>query len=170
MANLAVETVLAQLAGQQVPECVVLPSRFVCRRSCGCEYEQHPKTAVAPGKNVDQPPDPDRIEALRPKLERALHAHPEDAALVSRRLIESIRSAAGGQYRAFQKAVGDLLEDLGDDSEHHHLLQDAIEWLHDELSDGSDGEVERTFYEGMTLVATSSTTTQTRQQLRNRRV
>ena len=74
-------------------------------------------------------------------------------------------SGAGGQYRAFPKAVGDFLEDIGDGSEHHQLLQDAIGWLRDELSDLSDIELERALYEGMNLVATSSTTSQTRQRL-----
>ena len=169
MASLAIDTVVAQFAGRQVPDCVVLPSRFVCRRSCGCEFEQHPRTVVAAAKNTEQPVHPDRhqkrIEALRPKLARALGAHPEDVAVVSQRLIESLRIGPGGHYQAFQKAVGDLLEDMGDDSEHHQMLRDAIEWLHDELGDLSDIELERAFYEGMNLVATSSTTAQTRQRL-----
>src|ERR1017187_5611956 len=84
--------------------------------------------------------------------------HPEDAALVSHRLIESLRVGSEWQHQAFQKTVGDLIEDMVDDSEHHHLLQDAIEWLHDELSDLSDIELERAFYEGLNLVATASTT------------
>jgi hypothetical protein len=111
------------------------------------------------------PPHQDRIEALGPKLEHALRAHPEDAALVSHRLAESLRIGSGRPYRAFPKAVGDLLEDIGDGSEHHQLLQDAIGWLRDELSDLSDIELERALYEGMNLVATSSTTSQTRQRL-----
>ena len=168
MANLAIETVVAQLAGQQVPDCVVLPSRFVCRRSCGCEVEQHPRT-VAGTKNEDQLAHTvrqlDRIEALGLKRASAFGAHAEDVALVSQRLIESLRIATGGQYQAFQKAVGDLLEDMGDDSEHYQMVRDAIEWLHDELGDLSDIELERAFYEGMNLIATSSTTAQTRQRL-----
>ena len=177
MADLAIETVVAQLAGQPVPECIVLPSRFVCRRSCGCEFEQHPRTNPAATKNGEPPPHPDRfpdrhddrhdhrMEALGPKLANALRACPEDAALVSHRLIASLRIGPREQYRAFPKAVGDLLDDIGDDSEHHRLLQDAIGWLRDELSDLSDVELERAFYEGMNLVATSSTTTQTRQRM-----
>jgi DNA-binding LacI/PurR family transcriptional regulator/signal transduction histidine kinase/ActR/RegA family two-component response regulator len=192
MANLAIETVVAQLAGRQVPDCVVLPSRFVCRRSCGCEFERYPSRVGSPpaspaahhrgrawepfqGSHIRAAPNvarsgtpslhQDRIEALGPKLERALCAYPEDAALVSHRLVESLRIGNGGPYRAFPKAVGDLLEDIGDDSEHHRLLQDAIGWLRDELSDLADMELERAFYEAMNLVATSSTTTQTRQRL-----
>jgi signal transduction histidine kinase/CheY-like chemotaxis protein len=176
MANLAIDTLVDQLAGRQVPDCVVLPSRFVCRRSCGCEFERHPRATPAgsdtgtlkgfPCPRSEAPAArQDRIAALGPKLERALGAHPEDAALVSHRLVESLRIGSGGPCRAFPKAVGDLLEDIGDDGDHHRLLQDAIGWLRDELSDLSDMELERAFYEGMNLVATSSTTTQTRQRL-----
>jgi signal transduction histidine kinase/DNA-binding LacI/PurR family transcriptional regulator/ActR/RegA family two-component response regulator len=173
MATLAVETVVAQLAGERVPDCVALPSRFVRRRSCGCEFEQHPRAAHASAKSEESPHQhlqgrqgqQGRMDALGAKLAGALHASPEDATLVSHRLIESLRVGAGGQYRGFQKAVGDLLEDLGDDNEHHQLLQDAIGWLRDELSDTSDIDLERAFYEGTNLVALSSTTAQTRQRL-----
>jgi DNA-binding LacI/PurR family transcriptional regulator/signal transduction histidine kinase/CheY-like chemotaxis protein len=165
MANLAIETVVAQLAGRQVPDCVVLPSRFVCRRSCGCEFDRYPR-ATPDGTRSEAPlPHQDRIAALGPKLERALCAHPEDAALVSHRLVESLGIGSEAPYRAFPKAVGDLLEDIGDDSEHHRLLQDAIGWLRDELADFSDMALERAFYEGMNLVAISSTTTQAQQRL-----
>jgi DNA-binding LacI/PurR family transcriptional regulator/signal transduction histidine kinase/ActR/RegA family two-component response regulator len=173
MANLAIETVVAQLAGRSVPDCVALPSRFVCRRSCGCEFDRHPRATPAAAKEMapfthhagHRDRHQDRIEALAPKLASALHAHPEHAELVSQRLIASLRIGSGGQYREFQRAVGDLLEDTGDDSEHHRLLRDAIAWLRDELCDLSDMELERAFYEGMNLVATSSTTAETRQRL-----
>jgi DNA-binding LacI/PurR family transcriptional regulator/signal transduction histidine kinase/ActR/RegA family two-component response regulator len=165
MADLAIETVMAQLSGQEVPDCVVLPSRFVCRRSCGCEFEQHPWTTSTAGRNAALTGHPDQFEALRTNLEGALGTHPEDAALVSHRLIEALRIATSGQYRAFQKAVGDLLEDIGDDGEHHRLLQNAIGCLRDSMGDISDIEIERAFYEGLNLVTSSSTTTQARQRL-----
>ena len=166
MANLAIETLLAQIAGQSVPDCVVLPSQFVRRRSCGCEFERHPRGAPAVARNEeDSHPYRARIAALEPKLASTLHARVEDAAQVSQQLIESLRSGGQGNYQAFPKAVGDLLEDMGDSSEHHRLLQDAIGWLRDELSDLSDLELERAFSEGLNLVASSSITMQTRQRL-----
>jgi len=165
MASLAIETIKDQLAGRPVQDCVVLPSQFVRRRSCGCEFDQHARLVSAAEEDDRTPSWQDRLAALGPKLERALRAHPEDAALVSQRLIESLRSALQGQYHAFPKAVGDLLEDIGDGDEHHRLLQEAIGWLRDELGDATNMALERAFYEGMNLVATSSTTTQTRQRL-----
>jgi DNA-binding LacI/PurR family transcriptional regulator/signal transduction histidine kinase/ActR/RegA family two-component response regulator len=165
MANLAIDTVLAQLAGQSVPECVVLPSQLVCRRSCGCEFEQHARVATATSRNDLPASRRDRIEELRPRLAGSLRTHSGDVALVTQRLIDGLRKAELGENRAFQRAVGDMLDEIGDESEHHRLLQDAILWLRDELVDAADIELERAFFEGLSLVALSSTTTQTRQRL-----
>ncbi|HEY5282961.1 MAG TPA: substrate-binding domain-containing protein [Polyangia bacterium] len=165
MANLAIETVLAQIAGQSVPECVVLASTFVCRRSCGCEFDEHARVASVASKDPLPPSNLGRMEGLRPRLASALRMHPGAAEQVSRRLIDGVQSASLGRYRAFQKAVGDLLDDLGDQGEHHRMLQDAIVWLRDELADCADIELERAFFEGLNLVASSSTTMQARQWL-----
>jgi signal transduction histidine kinase/DNA-binding LacI/PurR family transcriptional regulator/ActR/RegA family two-component response regulator len=165
MANLAIETVLDQIAGRSVPDCVVLASAFVCRRSCGCEFDEHARVASVASHDALPTRNLGRIEGLQPRLASALRMHPEGAAQVSRRLIDGLQSASLGQYRAFQKAVGDLLDDLGDQFEHHRLLQDAIVWLRDELADCADIELERAFFEGLNLVASSSTTSQARQRL-----
>ncbi len=165
MANLAIDTILAQLAGQPVPDRVVLPSRFIRRRSCGCEFEQRAESHSAAEKNGAPTGCLDRLDALRPKLASALRAHPAAAASISERLVESLRIGPSGQRRAFQKAVGDLLEDMADDTERHAMLQEAIGWLRDELGGLADIELERAFYEGLNLVATSSTTMQMAQRL-----
>ncbi|HEX7507263.1 MAG TPA: substrate-binding domain-containing protein, partial [Polyangia bacterium] len=165
MANLAIETVLAQIAGQPVPECVVLASAFVCRRSCGCEFDEHARVATVASKDPLPTSILGRMEELVPRLASALRMHSGVAEQVSRRLIDGVQSASLGRYRAFQKVVGDLLDDLGDQFEHHRLLQDAIVWLRDELADCADIELERAFFEGLNLVASSSTTTQARQRL-----
>jgi DNA-binding LacI/PurR family transcriptional regulator/signal transduction histidine kinase/ActR/RegA family two-component response regulator len=165
MADLAIETVLAQLAGRSVPERVVLPSQFVCRRSCGCEFEQHAKASAPVAKDDAPALGREQILALRPKLAGALRAQPDEAAVVSQRLIEALSVAMAGQGRAFQKAVGDLLEDIGDDVKRHEMLQEAIAWLRDELGELSNLELERTFYEGLNLVTSSLTTMQERQRL-----
>jgi DNA-binding LacI/PurR family transcriptional regulator/signal transduction histidine kinase/CheY-like chemotaxis protein len=165
MADLAVEAVLAQLAGNEVADLVVLPSELVRRRSCGCEFEQHEHSSatleIVGGSRSRQ----DRIEALQPRLASVLRAHPDVTAEVSQRLVEALRPGSSGQTRAFQKAVGDLLEDCGDDPERHSMLQEAIGWLRDELADLADLELERAFYEGLNLVASSSATLQARRRL-----
>jgi DNA-binding LacI/PurR family transcriptional regulator/signal transduction histidine kinase/ActR/RegA family two-component response regulator len=159
MADLAIDTVLAQLAGQKVPDSVVLSSEFVCRRSCGCAFEQQPRSAGNAGRSRA-----DRIEGLEPRLANILGSRP-DAEMVSQRMLEALQSELGGQRRAFPKAVGDLLEDIGDDSEHHGMIQEAIGWLRDEIGDISDIGLERAFFEALNLVASSSTTRQVRKSL-----
>jgi DNA-binding LacI/PurR family transcriptional regulator/signal transduction histidine kinase/ActR/RegA family two-component response regulator len=159
MADLAIDTVLAQLAGEKVPDRVVLSSQFVCRRSCGCVVERQPKI-VGSGAKCGA----DRIEGLVPRLANVLGARP-DGAWVSQRLVESLQSEVAGQRRAFPKAVGDLLEDIGDDTEDHGMLQEAIGWLRDEVGDTSDIGLERAFFEALNLVASSSTTRQVRNRL-----
>lgn len=164
MAALAIETVLAQLAGEQVPECRVLPSELVRRRSCGCEFDQHIRAQPIVFK--DEPTTSQaRIERLRSGLSNTLRRHSAAAEQVSDRLIDGLQSEDRGQRRAFQRAVGDMLDDLGDESEHHRLIQDAIVWLRDELADVSNLDLERAFFEGLNLVAASSTTTQARQRV-----
>jgi DNA-binding LacI/PurR family transcriptional regulator/signal transduction histidine kinase/ActR/RegA family two-component response regulator len=165
MADLAVETVLAQLAGRTVPERVVLPSQFVCRRSCGCEFEQHAKAGAPVGKEGSSRLGREHLLGLQPKLAGALRAHPAAAAVISQRLIDALCVVMTGQVQAFQKTVGDLLEDIGDDVKGHETLQEAIAWLRDELGALASLELERSLYEGLSLVASSLTTMQERQRL-----
>jgi len=165
MADLAVDTVLAQIAGQEVPECSVLSSEFVCRRSCGCAFEEHPRSTHVSIKPAAPSERLERVRDLEPQLAKALGGHSEHAALVSHRLIEALHSELSGQRSAFPKGVGDLLEDIGDDTLHHGMLQDAIGWLRDELGDLAEVALERAFYEGLSMVATASTTMQVRKGL-----
>ena len=165
MADLAIDTVVAQIAGQDVPECVVLPSRFVCRRSCGCDFDQLSKSTQATTKDGTPTGLVDRIQALRPKLASVLRVQPEEAISISHRLIESLHGEHARMGRAFPKAVGDLLEDMGDDTQHYAALREAITWLDEELGDLSDIGLERAFFEGLNLVASASTSLQERQLL-----
>jgi DNA-binding LacI/PurR family transcriptional regulator/signal transduction histidine kinase/ActR/RegA family two-component response regulator len=162
MADLAIETVVAQLEGREVPACVVLPSRFVCRRSCGCEFEANPRGAPKPTAPVGLV---ERLQALRPKLASVLRAPPEEAVSVSHRLIESLLAEHAGAERAFPKAVADLLEDLGDDTTCHTVLREAIAYLREELADPGAGWLERACFEGLNLVASASTTHEERRRL-----
>jgi DNA-binding LacI/PurR family transcriptional regulator/signal transduction histidine kinase/ActR/RegA family two-component response regulator len=165
MADLAIETVVAQLAGKKVPECVVLPSRFVRRRSCGCEFERTPRNTPATTKDGTPTSFVDRLQTLGPKLESVFRSQLEDATSISHRLIESLHDERSGSGRAFPRAVGNLLEDMGDDPQRHALLREAIVWLRDELGDLSDIALESAFFDGLNLVASASTTLQERQLL-----
>jgi DNA-binding LacI/PurR family transcriptional regulator/signal transduction histidine kinase/CheY-like chemotaxis protein len=164
MANLAIDTVLAQLGGQRVPDRVVLSSEFVRRRSCGCPFEHEVRIA---GAAESGPPIEllDRISTLGPELATTLLARRENADWLGRRLIESLCDELSGRRRAFAKAVGDLLEDDGKGIERHGMLQEAIGWLRDQVRDLADIAIERALYEGLALVASSSTTMQARKNL-----
>jgi DNA-binding LacI/PurR family transcriptional regulator/signal transduction histidine kinase len=61
----ALEMVLAMLAGEQVPEQVVLPARLVVHQSCGCVDSAVVQAAV---KRVDHPSDHPPSEAHRETL------------------------------------------------------------------------------------------------------
>lgn len=164
MAEMALDTLLAQLAGRHVPETQLIPSQFMCRRSCGCSLEHRSRvqhlTAKPEATNCL-----DRIAALEPALTNSLRLHPDDAALVSRLLVEALRDEVSGQRGAFLKGVGDLLEDIGDSTEQHGVLQEAIGWLHDELADLGETDLERVFYDSLALIGSSSTTMQVRKNL-----
>lgn len=165
MADLAVDTVLAQLSGRQVPDSVVISSELVCRRSCGCAVEHRPTSAHVTSINMATAGRLDRIAMLEPGLTDALRLHPDEAGLVSRRLVEALRSEVSGQRGALLKGVGDLLEDIGDSTEQHGILQEAIGWLRDELGEVANIELERAFYEALSFVGSSSTTMQVRKSL-----
>jgi DNA-binding LacI/PurR family transcriptional regulator/signal transduction histidine kinase len=165
MADLAIETIVAQLAGQEVPECVVLPSRFVRRRSCGCELEPLPRSAQVATNAGAVGSVADRIRALTPHLVQILNTQPDDAIAIGRRLIESLQLQHSGSDRAFPKAVGSLLDDMGDGTQRFAMLREAITWLRDELSYLSDLGLERAFFEALNLVASASATLPERQLL-----
>ena len=165
MADLAVETVLAQYRGQAVPAIVELPSELVRRRSCGCEFDPHVRALPTPNHDPRPVDIRERIERLRAPLGAILLRPPGEAEPIGDHLIDGLQGEAGGQPRTFQRAVGDLLDEIGDESENHRILQDAIVWLSDELADLPHLALERAFFEGLNLVAASSTTTQARQRL-----
>jgi DNA-binding LacI/PurR family transcriptional regulator/signal transduction histidine kinase/ActR/RegA family two-component response regulator len=165
MAWQAVDTIVAQVDGRPVPERVVLPTRFVCRQSCGCRDGRHARAtavSVSPGPRA-QTDARSRIAALRSGLAGALRARPEHIELVTTRLLAALAAVVSGQPSTLRETVADLLEDIGDDSNRHQILHDAITWLRDQLAELGDLELERAFYEGLSLVALSSTSKQLQQ-------
>ena len=165
MANLAIDSITAQRAGRQAPDRIVLPTQFVCRQSCGCRAKGHahsPAISVSTGRGT-RGDALGRIEALRAGLTNALRARSDHSALVASRLLDALAAEVSSQPSTFSDAVADLLEDLGDERNHHQILHDAITWLRDQLADLGDLELERVFYEGLSLVALSSTSKQLQQ-------
>ena len=167
LANLAVETIEAQCEGRAVPDCVVLPTQFVCRQSCGCKDDRLPPSApilLSTGSEarVDYLA---RIEALRPRLRNTLRVRPDVCTLLSNRLLDALVDVVSGHSGALRRAIGDLLEDLDSKNDSQQLLQDAITLLRDELAVLGDLGLERAFYEGLSLIANANTSTQLQQRL-----
>jgi signal transduction histidine kinase/DNA-binding LacI/PurR family transcriptional regulator/ActR/RegA family two-component response regulator len=167
VANLAVDTIVAQLAGHPVPECVVLPTRLVCRQSCGCEAGEHAHDSpiVLTSEREANKGLPRAIEALRPRLQGMLQTRSDDGASIASRLVDALVASSLGQPEAFRRAVGDLLEDIGDKEERQQILHDAITWLHDELVSLGDFALERAFCESLSLIVASSSLRQLQQRV-----
>jgi len=67
----AVEVLVAQMRGQDVPQCTVLPSEFVVRRSCGCMPQSARLSASLEAGTDHQRHITDRREDVLPPLTRA---------------------------------------------------------------------------------------------------
>jgi signal transduction histidine kinase/DNA-binding LacI/PurR family transcriptional regulator/CheY-like chemotaxis protein len=166
IAGIAVDAIVAQHNGQSVPDRVTLPTRLVCRQSCGCN-EPMPSRASSPGqihgergaRNSQLP------ETLRPRLQEELRTYPAYSAAVAVRLVDGLEATVSGQPEAFRRAVGDLLQEIGERDLRNQILREAISWLRDELVPLDDLTIERALYEGLSLVALSSLGAQLRQQI-----
>jgi phosphoserine phosphatase RsbU/P len=163
VANLAVDAIVAQLAGRPVPDCVELPTRLVCRQSCGCHEEERSSAAATSVSNDGEigESDLDRIAALRSRLESSA----SQSGFVTARLVDALVATVSGHPAAFRATVGTLLDEMGDQDDRHQLLRDAVAWVRDELALLASLEVERALYDGLTLVALSSFGAQIQQRL-----
>ena len=168
VAGLAIRSITDQVAGRAVSECAHVSARFIRRHSCGCGHEFLRRgtdiLAAAPmGLAEDFHA---RGEVLMAALASTLRVGSIDGTRAAGRMLDGLRAEVAGQADAFQNAISDLLEDIGDDNERHRMLQNAITCLRDGLRGTSDVRVERCFYDGLALVAFSNTTTQVQHRLR----
>jgi len=165
LADLAVDTVVAQIAGRPVPNCVVLPTHLVCRQSCGCNEDDRSScspVSVSSQREVGRGGD-ERVAALRQRLEPLMRARPGGDA--TSRLFDALIATVSGDPTAFRGEVGRLLEEIVEQDDLHQIVQDSITWLRDALAGLGDLEVERAFYDGLRLVALSSFRTQIQQRI-----
>jgi phosphoserine phosphatase RsbU/P len=156
MAELAVDTIVAQIEGRAVPDRVALPTRLICRQSCGCRAGEHahPFPTLKPGKPAGSG-ILDRIEALRPRPEDAPADETDNSTLIFDRLIDGLREALSGRPEEFRSVVGHLLGEIPEQNDPHQLLQDAITKLRDGLADLGNLNLERALFDGLSLVALS---------------
>ena len=162
VADWAVRTIEEQVAGRPVPACTQVAARFVRRQSCGCSYEAYRRdfqTSPANG-STDPRTVVDHLRFLLPVLAGLLGTDLPSGAASATQLIEGLRAEIGGQREAFHDAIVGLLHTAGSDSERQRMLLGAICCLHTELRGWSNLDVERVLFDGLNLVALSSTTSQ----------
>jgi DNA-binding LacI/PurR family transcriptional regulator/signal transduction histidine kinase/ActR/RegA family two-component response regulator len=167
VADWAVQAIEEQLAGRAVPPRTEIGARLVRRQSCGCGH------SVYRSNSSDLPlhhPSVEssvtgHLEALRPVLAGILGAGFPDGAAAATDLLDALRTELRGKGEAFQQAIFRLLESTGTDNERQQLLHSAICYLREELRGWSSLPVERLLFDGLNLVALSTTTSQMQHRL-----
>jgi DNA-binding LacI/PurR family transcriptional regulator/signal transduction histidine kinase/ActR/RegA family two-component response regulator len=163
-ADLAVACIEDQVEGRPVQAVTEIASQFVRRQSCGCGYRE-------PGRGLSCAELPqltdsstDYLSSLKPVLASMVRSRDDDGFDLADRLCTGLAAEMAGETEAFQKAVGALLVDV-EDSERHRTLQIAINFLRHQFFGDTDLQVERMFYDALSLVALSTTATQVRHRL-----
>ncbi len=167
VADWAVQAIEEQLAGRAVRPCTQIGARLVRRQSCGCGHNAHrPDSPDLPL----HPPSAEvslteHLESLRPALAGLLDSGFSDGAGAATGLLDALRAELLGEGEAFQEAIFRLLESTGADNERQQLLHSAICYLREELRGWSSLPVERLLFDGLNLVALSTTTSQMQHRL-----
>jgi signal transduction histidine kinase/DNA-binding LacI/PurR family transcriptional regulator/ActR/RegA family two-component response regulator len=99
----AVEMLLAQLRGESVPEKVLLPTRLVVRRSCGCFSQTVLQATAEPVLSV-QP-------AARPMREAVSITLADRRELILREIARAVHAPAGGKKMAMVSSWAERLLD-----------------------------------------------------------
>lgn len=163
-ADLAIACIEDQVAGIPVRAVTEIPSHFVKRQSCGCGYRE-------PGRGISCSELPqldgtcsDYLSSLMPVLASIVRSRDDDGFDAAGRLCTGLAAEIAGEKEAFQKAVGSLLVEV-DDNERHRTLQIAINYLRHQFLEDTDLQVERMFYDALSMVALSTTAAQVRHRL-----
>jgi DNA-binding LacI/PurR family transcriptional regulator/signal transduction histidine kinase/ActR/RegA family two-component response regulator len=162
MAALALQSVLAQLRGERVPERTNIDAQLVCRRSCGCKpfaEARHPSSLPPPELGLAA--SADRLADRVARELRGLGSQGRTAAL---QLVSGLVSEAEGHTGAFLLALEGVLEGSGDQPELHEQLQAAITLLRAEPQRASD-KLEEVWHEARALIARSGARANARQRM-----
>jgi DNA-binding LacI/PurR family transcriptional regulator/signal transduction histidine kinase/CheY-like chemotaxis protein len=167
IAERAIQIVLDQMAGKPVAVRTELATELVVRRSCGCRRgvlgQAKPITIVA-GTSPSQHVETHGQDMAR-RLEPILHAAGMDDKSASTTLVAALQVELGGHPHAFCLALEHLLEQAGECYSYYHALQDAVEWLRDELRSFGDVEVERLWADALSSIATANAAIQVKVRL-----
>jgi DNA-binding LacI/PurR family transcriptional regulator/signal transduction histidine kinase/ActR/RegA family two-component response regulator len=163
MAETAIQIILDQMAGRPVALRTLVATDFVMRRSCGCRPgERRIKVASTP---VLSPSARDFLQAHGAELERSLAPLLEVTGIDHQRaakvLVEALQAELSGQPSSFADALENLLGQAGENYPHYRALQDAVEWMREELRDLSDLTLEQLWADAFDMIATAGTAIQT---------
>ena len=163
-ADLAVRCIEDQVAGRPVAPRIDIPSCFVRRQSCGCGH----RAAAGPPAAQDARAAPSlgaRVHATRPLLADVLQSGTDNGAAAANTLCDGLLAEVAGEQESFQTAVGAVLALAHEDGERRRALLAAINLLRNELTGDVDPRVERSFYDALSLVATTGTPAQVQHRL-----
>ena len=167
VADWAVQAIEEQLAGRAVPPFTQIGARLVRRQSCGCGHNAY--RSDSPDLPLHPPAAEvsltEHLESLRPTLAGLLDTGFPDGTAAAAGLLDALRAELLGEGEAFQEAIFRLLESTGADNERQQLLHSAICYLREELRAWSSLPVERLLFDGLNLVALSTTTSQMQHRL-----
>jgi len=166
VAEWAVRAIEELRAGRSVAPCTQVAARFVRRQSCGCGYEAYRRDSKAPAPtDTSDTGMTDRLQELSPVLTGILDTAFSNGTAAATSLLAGLRAEIKGKREAFHDAIVGLLDDTATDSERQRMLHSAICYLREELRAWSNLEVERILFDGLNLVALSSTTSQMQHRL-----
>jgi DNA-binding LacI/PurR family transcriptional regulator/signal transduction histidine kinase/ActR/RegA family two-component response regulator len=157
MAEKAIEIVLDQVAGRPVAPRTQLMTEFVVRRSCGCRAgARRTKTptsatpSACPREYLQA-----HIADFAASVASILQAGGMDCAHAPNALVTALKAELSGQPLSFARALEGLLDQAGESYPQYRALQDAVEWLREELRDFADLEIERLWADSFALIATA---------------
>jgi DNA-binding LacI/PurR family transcriptional regulator/signal transduction histidine kinase/ActR/RegA family two-component response regulator len=175
VADWAVQAIEEQLAGRAVRPFTQIGARLVRRQSCGCGHNAHHEAHddaqrldspdLPPNRSPDEISVTEHLKTLGPALAGLLGTGFSDGAAAAKRLLDGLRAELQGRAEAFQEAIFGLLDHAGTDNERQQLLLSAIRYLREELRGWSSLSVERLLFDGLNLVALSTTTSQMQHRL-----
>jgi DNA-binding LacI/PurR family transcriptional regulator/signal transduction histidine kinase/ActR/RegA family two-component response regulator len=167
IAEKAIETVLDQIAGRPVARRTQLVTEFVVRRSCGCRPGA--RRTKAPTSATASACPREHLQTHGAELARSLapilRAAGMDRERAANTLVAALAAELSGQSLSFVRALERLLEQAGESYPQYRALQEAVEWLREELRDFADLEIERLWADSVALIATADAAIQVQHRL-----
>lgn len=169
MAELALDSIIAQWEGREVPERGVLPTQAIFRASCGCSERASPvRSLPAPALT---PTALTFVRSHRPSLTAGLRsrlvAMRADADAVAARLLVGLERELEGDVGAFLSVVDEVLERALDDGggERHRAVHDAMSFLRLELGQLATPELHTLWHEVDSRILVAATVSLFRQRI-----